>query len=429
MATLRAKTRELLAMSLNVATLVGSRLAATPISGILIVTVAIGLALAVRYPLLAFKSQDFFASLKPWYNAIRSEGFSIFATNFSTYSPPYLYLLYLIARFLPDTPVVIAVKLPGLIADFVCAYLTYRIVRLKYRGRMEAFLAGCAVLFAPTVILNSAFWGQADTLFTAGTLACVYFLMVKKYPWAFFAFGIALAFKLQAIFLAPLLAALFLRGEIRWKYLLLVPAMLLLSLVPAWIAGRPPLELLNIYSFQTSQFEFITMNAASLYAWLPGTKQVFNLFYVPGIIMGAAVAFLLTVAIYKSSGELSKPLVLELALLTNLIVPFFLPKMHERYFFPADILSIAFAFYYPQLFFVPLMVIGVSFLSYEPFLFNSELVPLPILTLLLLGAISIVSYHAFSAMYAPAVDGVEAPSEKSGEENEIEPAPVEGDAG
>jgi Gpi18-like mannosyltransferase len=299
----------------------------------------------------------------------------------------------------------------------------------KHQGRVEAFLAGFAVLFAPTVILNSAFWGQADSLFTAGILACVYFLLVRRYLWAFFAFGIALSFKLQAIFLGPLLVALFLRGEIRWKYLLLVPAILVLSLMPAWIAGRPPLELFNIYSFQTSQFEFITMNAASLYSWLPGTKQVFNLFYVPGVIMGATVAFLLAVVIYKSSRKLSRPLVLELSLLTMMIVPFFLPKMHERYFFPADILSIAFAFYYPQFYFVPLMVIGVSFLSYEPFLFNSELVPLPMLTFLLLSAISLISYHAFSEMYALTADLTEAPSENSGEKNEIESARLEGDEG
>ena len=377
------------------------KLGNTNIIGLGIIAIGAVLAVLIRLPFLDFKSADYYNSIKPWYLAIRSLGFSVFGTDFSTYNPPYLYELYVIARFFPDISNVLAIKIPSLIADFFCAYFIYRIVKLKYPSRSLPLLAAFAVLFAPSVVLNSAFWGQADALFTAPLIAAIYFLMTRRNTLACIAFGLSLAFKLQAIFLAPLLLALLLRRSISWRYFLIVPGILLLAVVPAWAAGRPVSELLNVYLYQTSQFEFITMNAASIYAWLPGTKQVFNLFYLPGIMMGATVAFMLCVIILKGPRQLTRPLLLEFALIAMLVVPFFLPKMHERYFYPADVLSIAFAFYFPQFFYIPILVGGVSFLSYQLFLFEAQPVPLPLLAFIMLIAISILVQHAIRQLYLP----------------------------
>ena len=371
-----------------------------PWSTIVLFVIGAMLATMLRWSLVDYKTLDYFASLKPWYNTILSQGFSAFGTNFSTYNPPYLYLLYITARLFPGTPIVIAVKLPSLFTDYICGYIVYCIVRIRYKSSLLPLTAGMAVLFAPTVVLNSAFWGQADSIFTAGILACIYFLMIEKYGWAFFFIGIALAFKLQAIFLLPLLFTLLLKNIIPWKYFLIIPIILILALVPAWIAGRPISDLFNIYTYQASQFQLLTMNAASIYSWLPATNQVFNLFYIPGVIAGVIAAFMFIFITYKSTRELTGPMILELALLATLIIPFFLPKMHERYFFPADVISIAFAFYYPQFFYVPILVGGVSFLSYQSFLFGSDLAPLPILTFVLLITISILLYHTLIQLYS-----------------------------
>jgi Gpi18-like mannosyltransferase len=63
-----------------------------------------------------------------------------------------------------------------------------------------------------------------------------------------------------------------------------------------------------------------------------------------------------------------------------LLSPFLLPRMHERYFYSADVLSILYAFYFPRRWFVPLLVIGSSFLSYLPFLFGGTPVAMPVLS-------------------------------------------------
>src|ERR1700690_1116181 len=290
---------------------------------VLVIATVLILAIAIRYSLLDYKSPDYVGKVSHWYNFIKSNGFSEFATNFSTYSPPYLYLLYLLIRINPDMSSLIAIKLPGLICDFLCAYFVYRIVKVKNANSMLPVIAGIAVLFAPTVILNSSYWGQADSIYTAALTICIYYLIVRKNWLSMFAYGIALSFKLQAIFLAPLLLALFLRKILNWKELALIPILLFLSLVPSWIAGRPITDLLGVYLNQSSQFESITMNAPSIYTWVPQTKEVFNLLYMPGVLLGGVMAFLVIMLIYKSKVELTSSTILELSQISFMLLPFF----------------------------------------------------------------------------------------------------------
>ena len=363
--------------------------------------IGVVLALALRYTLIDFKSVDYYSSLKPWYLALHSQGFSAFATDFSNYNPPYLYLLYVVVRFLPDVPMVVALKLPAIAADFACALLVYLLVRLKYPDRSGIpLLAGGALLFAPTIVLNSSFWGQADSLLALGILGTVYFLARGRPGRAMLLYGIAIAFKLQAVFLAPVILALALRRLVPWKTLLIIPIVLLAALVPAWVAGRPLLDLLGVYASQASQYEYITMNAFSAYAWLPGSKQVFNLFLLPAILMGAAVSLGLCYVVYKGHQKMTIPLIIEVSLLAMILVPFFLPKMHERYFYAADVLSIVLAFFSPGLFWVPIVMVGSSFLSYQPFLFERDLVPLPVLTLAILTLVVLLTRDTLRQMFS-----------------------------
>jgi Gpi18-like mannosyltransferase len=363
--------------------------------------VALALAVALRIVLLDFKSLDYFASLKPWYNTIKDAGFTAFSTGFSTYNPPYLYLLYLIARFLPDLPTETAVKLPALLADFVCAGFVFVIIRSRLPHRAAVpYLAALTMLLAPTVVLNSAFWGQADSIYTAGILASVYFLGIRRPVLAVFAFSCALAFKLQAVFLLPLLLAMTIRGRIPWKALLLIPSVLFLAILPSLLAGRPAGGLLGVYAYQASQFETLTMNAPTVFALVPDTKRVFNLLYIPGVMLGAAVALLWFTLLLRSRRDLAGMLLVEAALVSMLLIPLFLPKMHERYFFPADILAICLAFLEPALFFVPIAVVGASFFAYQPFLFDRTYVPLPILSLVLIAVTAFLTHRAVSRLYA-----------------------------
>ncbi len=109
------------------------------------------------------------------------------------------------------------------------------------------------------------------------------------------------------------------------------------------------------------------------------------------------MVFFFVTIVYKSCVRPTDERMIEWAMLSVLIVPYFLPKMHDRFFLPADIFSVLLAFYFPSLFFVPIVICLVSFFSYFPFLFGYEVIPLRYLALVLFTMIVLLARHLFRA--------------------------------
>lgn len=369
----------------------------------IIVGIAVALAVLLRYSLLGFESRDFTFYFAPWYATIKQQGFEAFRSSFSNYPPLYLYALYLISVVAPQASALVATKLPSLVSDLVCAWFGARIVGLEYGGDHPASLfAFFAILFAPTVVLNGSFWGQIDSTFTAAMVACLYFLLRKRELPAWIAFAVAFSIKLQTIFLAPLLLALLVKRLLSWKYVLLVPIVYILTILPAWFVGRPLSELLTPYVSQVGQFPALVMNAPNLYTWLP--QDLYSLLYPAGLIYSVIVVFLFVVIVYKSRAEVTSSPLIQLAFVSVLIVPYFLPKVHDRYFYPGDVFSILYGFFFPSLFWVPIVVNMVSFFTYVPYLFGAEIFPLSSLALLLLFVIVVAVRRVIVTLYAGADD-------------------------
>ena len=373
------------------------RLHTFPWIELIVLTIGTILALAIRLSLLSFESADYHLFFRDWYQAMREHGLSAIVSLKYDYTPTYLYLLYWMSALFPKLDPVAAIKLPSIAFDFLSAYIIFRIVRLKYQHGPAPIFAYFIVLFAPTTVLNSAFWGQSDSIYTAFLLLCVYFLLTNDGAFAGLAFGVALAFKLQAIFLAPLLLALVIKGRLAWKHLLWIPLIYLILIIPAWAAGRPLVELLKIYLDQSRSYPLLTLNAPTLYAWLPASLYI--VLYPAGVIWAVSQVFLYILAVFKSRANLSQGLILNLGILAVLLVPFILPKMHERYFYPADLLSIAFGFFFPGYFFIPIVMGLISFFAYQPFLFGQMLVPLEFLSVGVLVILVLVTHKAIRSLY------------------------------
>lgn len=364
----------------------------------IILAVGIFLAALLRFSLREFESGDFHAFLGPWYDFIKQNGgFSALKHNFSNYTPPYLYLLALVTYLPAGISRLFAIKLISIAFDFLAAFFVYKIARLKYPAGLLPAFACLALLFAPTVFLNSSLWGQADSIYTTGLLACLYFLMVRRDIPALIAFGLAFSVKLQAIFFAPFLLAMFLTGHARWRYVWIIPGVYFAAILPAWLLGRPLQELLLIYSAQVDFYQMLSFNAPNLYQWLP--NQFYDIFYPAGLIWAGAMVFIFCVAVYKNRKQITPAGMVQLALLSVLMMPYFLPKMHDRYFFAADVMSIVFAFYFPAYFFVPILVGAASLFSYLPFLFGQEIFPLAYLAILPAAVLVVLVRHlAFSLL-------------------------------
>jgi Gpi18-like mannosyltransferase len=302
----------------------------------------------------------------PWYSQLAT-GLASFQSEFSNYSPPYLYLLWLVTLMRTMLPEMVGIKLIPILFDIGNAFWVYKILRVKYpQGRVP--LLGAASFFVlPTIILNGAWWGQSDSIFTFFCLGCFYFLTLERPTTAMIFFGLAFSVKLQAIFLAPFLFLLLLKGHIKWTHGLVIPLIYFLIILPIVLAGRPLLDTLTIYLGQTDDFHALTLNAPNLYFFIP------DAWYTPVLYIGLAGSALLAltwpIAAARKIKTLTPELMLLCATISAFAMPFLLPKMHERYFYLADVFLFLLAFRQPRLWPLPLLAQIVSTLTYSAYLF------------------------------------------------------------
>ena len=348
------------------------------------------LGVIVRLQGIYYISGDYLIYLKPWYYLIADEGFDVFLWDFSNYNVPYLYILSLVAFYLPNLSPLVFIKAISIIFDFVLAFFVYKCVRLKYKQqRLFPCLAALITLFAPFVILNSSVWGQCDSIYTAFLIACLYALLKDRQAWAFVAFGLSFSFKIQAIFLTPLFLWLLMKKRVKWRYLFLSLPVYLVTLLPAWLIGRPLVELLLIYFNILDTYERLTERAPNLYQWIPNH---YYHWYPLGVVFAVFVVLAVALFVYKSRVDITTNLLVYLATFSTLIVPFFLPKMHDRYFYPASVIAIIFAFYSPKYWSTPVVTGLVSTLTIFPFLYRVTPVPLPLLAFFLLVLIAVLGW-------------------------------------
>lgn len=369
--------------------------------GVLVVLgLGILLAMALRFSLFDFTSVDYRMFLSPWYDFIVSYGgLGALEYDFSNYSPLYLYFLTL-ATYLP-LPKLYAIKLVSISFDLLLALWVLLIIRLKYENRVIWVSSFFAALFAPTVFINSALWGQSDATYTSMLIAAIYFAIRRSPNLSLFFFSVALAFKLQAVFLFPLFIVILLKRRVPIYSFLIIPVMYIASVLPAWLAGRSLTELLMTYPAQAGLFPALTLNAPNLYQWLSNDPELFE---KPGTILAALLACLLCLVCWRSAVPLNGDVIVKLSLVSVLILPLTLPHMHERYFFAADVVSIIYAFYSPRRFFVPIVVGVASLFSSFPFLFRETVIDLRYLAILMGVALIVVAADLLRNLYPNLVE-------------------------
>lgn len=306
-----------------------------------------------------------------WYDYIVAHGIQdAMGDEFANYTPPYLYLLSLATLTRTFIPSLTAIKLIPIIFDLFNASLVYQIVKTKFGSGIETWLAAALVWLLPTVVINGSFWGQVDALYTCFLLLSLLCILNEKPIGAILAFSVSFSIKAQAVFFLPFLALLFFKQKIRWQYFLLIPLVYFLMMLPAALAGRSLSSLALAYVTQGGTFTQASMNAATPYFLLP--QSAYRMSLLAGIPL-AGILLLIWVVYYGiKQYAISPKLIVASALLSLALTPYLLPKMHDRYFYPADVLSLVAVFFAPELWFVPIVYQMISLLSYSPFLFSAD---------------------------------------------------------
>ena len=328
------------------------------------------LALIIRNDLRYFKSGDYQYSLKPWTDHLELHGgFSGLNTLESNYNMPYLYILAFIT-YLPASNLA-KIKLVSIIFDFITAILVMLIVKTLIKPSKNSLiphLAYAVTLFVPTVILNGTVWGQCDIIYTSFIMLSIYFLLKKKHTWAFIAYGTALAFKLQAIFVLPVYIFLYIK-EKKFSFLnfLMIPLVQFIFYIPALILGKPLADIFNPYLFQIGQYKNLVLNFSNIYSLIPDNYDFFS---NAGLILSISIIMIIYTIIIKNDTRFNINDYILIFLITVMLCVYFLPSMHERYMFTADVLAVVYLFLYPKRLFVPFIIWFINFNAYLPAIYG-----------------------------------------------------------
>jgi Gpi18-like mannosyltransferase len=284
----------------------------------------------------------------PWYERLVAHGqFAALGAQFDDYTPPYLYLLGLATYTGGTLDPAAAIRLINVPFIFFASWIIYRLALRSGRGKRAAGMA--ALLFAalPETVMNGIVWGQSDIIFTSFVLGFLLLLLEERTWLAALMLSIAFTIKLQTIFIAPLVLALLLLRRLSWWQLICGPIVYVLLVLPAAIAGRPWQELLTIYIGQISDDNtkaLLSLNAANPYLLIQRVlpPELFDTAVIVAVVLAVFVGLAMAIA-FVIRPPRTPATILLCATICLLVMPFVLPKMHERYFFLADATAFALA--------------------------------------------------------------------------------------
>ena len=139
-------------------------------------------------------------------------------------------------------------------------------------------------------------------------------------------------------------------------------------MLPALLAGRSFSDTFGIYVDQTGAYPYLSLNAPTFWSLIP--NDFFSNLDPAPILFAGIITLLLLYAFLKRYRQLSTGDLISLSLVFSLAIPWLLPKMHERYFYLAEMLSIVYAAQYPRRLPVTIILLGGGFLAYCSYLFG-----------------------------------------------------------
>jgi hypothetical protein len=135
----------------------------------------------------------------------------------------------------------------------------------------------------------------------------------------------------------------------------------------------------NMWQWVSNRYDDLSLFAFSLFAGIMGITFLFLI--IKKFKVNASNVYLLS-------------------LWAVMVANFFLPAMHERYLYAADILSVIVAFQFTKLFVLPIAIQFISIIAYVPFLFSSRLIDHKDASIVFFIVLIFVSYHLFKKINA-----------------------------
>lgn len=333
--------------------------------------------LLLRIPFFSVATSDYTDFLLPWTRSLAANGgLRALGSAVGNYNVPYMVFLALICRL--PVPPLYPIKLLSLLCELLAAVVLTRLILRLRASPVRAALLFPAVLLLPTVFLNSAVWGQCDSVYASLMLLGLLLALTEHPLLSAAAMGWGFSFKLQAVFLLPAAFPLLLTG--RWKKS--GPAVFvlayLLAVLPAILAGAKPSDVLLFYvSSAGTAGSALSYNAPSVFS--------LRCFYgladpaaagKAGIAAAAFFCLVLMLVSLLRRRNLTDRGIFWLSLLLVCGLPLLLPHMHDRYFYLCDLLSLVCAFLVPETFLFAFLSPFASLLGYHAYFYGRYFLPM-----------------------------------------------------
>lgn len=295
-------------------------------------------AICIRIFGLDYLSGDMEKFLLPWFDNIKhAGGFYALSTQIGDYNILYQTIIACLTYI--DVNPIYLIKCVSICFDFILAFYIYLICK--------KILPFYVVLFIPTVVFNSAFWGQCDSMYTTFCVATLYYLKKERYACAFSALGLGFACKLQTIFILPFVCSYCFRRikQINPIYYLFTLFSWWATGFFAYIFGRNIFAPFTIYVMQIGEWPRMFIDFPSFWAIFGqyGLNN-YDILRLPAIVIAFSIC-LAGFIYYTRSGKFEDELsYYGVAACFVWSVILFLPEMHERYSYLLDILLIICAF-------------------------------------------------------------------------------------
>jgi Gpi18-like mannosyltransferase len=306
------------------------------------VPLTLAVAVAMLWWMMPLVAKDMQVFLIPWFDHIAALGpVAAFAEPFSDYAPSYLYLLAALTPLKGVASTMTLIKLLSLAGTAVLAFAArHLLIRL---GAPQPDRAAALVFLLPSVLLNAGLLGQCDAMWVAPCVMAVAAAIDRKHAAMLAWCGLALGFKAQSVLIAPFFLALLIQRRVPFRLWPIAPAVFAATMLPAWAAGWPAGDLATIYLRQAGTYPALSFNAPNIWVILQALPLGAPL---AGLAAAAAIGATAAYIARFSAQILDSRALLHAALLAPLVTAGLLPRMHERYFFLADILALVLALAY-----------------------------------------------------------------------------------
>ncbi|MDO5377675.1 MAG: hypothetical protein Q4G52_05000, partial [Clostridia bacterium] len=334
-------------------------------------------ALLARISFIERSSGDYEIYLAAWLEKLAAGSFSDgMRADIGEYNVLYQYLLFVITRL--PVPPLYAVKACSFVGDALLAGAVSRVAAREGKPSLAAF--GAALLL-PAFVLNAGMFAQCDSLYAGCALWGLAFATEGKHARGAACFALSLAFKLQAVFLLPIVVVLWADRKMKLCDALIFLGTLAAVMLPAMLGGKSPARIIGIYGAQTGLYTGLNYGAANLFGLMNTQGLDVYAYGNFGMALAFGACMLLVASGVRRAGQLDTDGYVQLAFLMALLIVFLLPRMHERYFYLAEALAVALACRRPHLLPVAALTAAASLST----LWDLH-IPLPLASAMMLAA-------------------------------------------